>query len=284
MRREGAGIPQCGVAHGWGLGDALDSAMFKLINKTIHMQNTNQGELLPLAGYPVLSFFYDELCAVLQSRLRTSRKTVLVFANTNFVLQCRPLRAWLNQEEVIIVNDGIGMDIASLMRHGRRYRHNLNGTDFIPHLLQTMPRPQRIFLLGGKPGVAERAAQVIARHSPHTIAGTCDGYSTLPPEQLCARINASQADIVLVAMGNPIQEEWIRQHMGQLHARLFVSVGALFDFLSGSVRRAPLWMQKLRLEWLFRLWQEPRRMAKRYTVDIARFLWLCVSYPLQRRG
>ncbi|MCX8522098.1 MAG: WecB/TagA/CpsF family glycosyltransferase [Rhodoferax sp.] len=247
------------------------------------MQNRHTIELLPLAGYPVLSLSYDELCAMLQNRLRTPAKTVLVFANTNFVLQCRPLRQWLNREEVIIVNDGIGMDIASLMRHGRPYRHNLNGTDFLPHLLQTMAEPQRIFLLGGKPGVADKAAQVIALHSQHSIAGTCDGYSTLPPQQLCARINASQADIVLVAMGNPIQEEWIRQHMAELRARLFISVGALFDFLAGSVRRAPLWMQKLRLEWLFRLYQEPRRMVKRYTVDIARFLWLCVSYPLQQR-
>ena len=254
------------------------------MNKPFSMQTRHCGELLPLAGYPVLSLSYDELCALLQSRLRTSLKTVLVFANTNFVLQCRPLRQWLSGEEVIIVNDGIGMDIASLLRHGRRYRHNLNGTDFMPHLLQTMPEPQRIFLLGGKPGVADKAAQVIARHSQHTIVGTCDGYSTLPPSKLCARINASAADIVLVAMGNPIQEEWIRQHMGQLHAKLFISVGALFDFLAGSVRRAPQWMQKLRLEWLFRLYQEPRRMAKRYTVDIARFLWLCVSYPLQQRG
>jgi beta-1,4-glucosyltransferase len=67
--------------------------------------------------------------------------------------------------------------------------------------------------------------------------------------------------------------------MGKLNARLLVSVGALFDFLSGSVQRAPKWVQKIRFEWLYRLTREPRRMAQRYTVDIARFLILCLRYP-----
>jgi beta-1,4-glucosyltransferase len=247
------------------------------------MQNTHQGELLPLAGYPVFSTSYDELCAMLQTRLRASLKTALVFANTNFVVQCRPMRPWLNGEDVIVVNDGVGMDIASLLSHGRRYRKNLNGTDFMPHLLKTMADPHRIFLLGGKPGIAEKAGAVIAKQSGQEIVGTCDGYSGLKPDQLCEQINATGADIVLVAMGNPIQEEWIRQHMGQIHAKLFISVGGLFDFLSGSAKRAPVWVQRLRMEWFFRLCQEPRRMLRRYTVDIAQFLWLCVSYPALNR-
>jgi beta-1,4-glucosyltransferase len=175
------------------------------------------------------------------------------------------------------------MDIASFLSHGKRYRNNLNGTDFMPHLLKSMPDPHRIFLLGGKPGVAEKAGVVIAQLSNQQIAGTCDGYSALETAHLCQQINATGADIVLVAMGNPIQEEWIRQHMGQLNAKLFISVGALFDFLSGGVQRAPVWVQKLHMEWFFRLCQEPRRMLRRYTVDIAQFLWLCVSYPALNR-
>jgi beta-1,4-glucosyltransferase len=97
---------------------------------------------------------------------------------------------------------------------------------------------------------------------------------------LCQRINASGADIVLVALGNPRQEEWIRQNMGALNANLLVSVGALLDFLSGGVRRAPMWVQKIRFEWLYRLAQEPQRLLRRYTVDIARFLYLCLRYPM----
>ena len=247
------------------------------------MQNTLHGETLALAGYPVFSTTSENLCNVLQTRLDEDQKTVLVFANTNFVLQCQPMRSWLNSDDVIIVNDGIGMDIASLLQYGKRYQHNMNGTDFMPLLFKTFKHIHRIFMLGGKPGVAEKAAAVIEQQMGQRVVGCADGYNTAETEALCARINASGADIVLVAMGNPIQEDWIRQHMGKLNARLFVSVGALFDFLSGSAQRAPQWVQKIRFEWLYRLSREPRRMAQRYTLDIARFLFLCISYPLRRQ-
>ncbi|NVO05352.1 MAG: WecB/TagA/CpsF family glycosyltransferase [Rhodoferax sp.] len=248
------------------------------------MHNTAHGETLALAGYPVFSTTSEDLCEVLQGRLEAYRKTVLVFANTNFVLQCQPMRKWLSGDDVIIVNDGIGMDIASLLQHGKRYRDNLNGTDFMPLLLRTFAQRHKIFLLGGKPGVAEKAGDTIARQTGQRVVGCADGYSSADPGALCARINASGADIVLVAMGNPIQEEWIRQHMGALNARLLVSVGALFDFLSGGAQRAPQWVQKIRFEWLYRLSREPRRLAQRYTLDLARFLFLCVSYPLRRQA
>ncbi len=243
------------------------------------MHNTVHGETLSLAGYPVFSTTSDDLCDVLQERLDAYRKTVLVFANTNFVLQCQPIRNWLNGDDVIIVNDGIGMDIASLLQHGKRYKDNLNGTDFMPLLLKTFTHSHNIFLLGGKPGVAEEAGDAIELQTGQHVVGCADGYSDMDASALCERINASGADILLVAMGNPIQEEWIRQHMGELNATLLVSVGALFDFLSGRVQRAPRWVQKIRFEWLYRLTREPRRMLQRYTLDIARFLFLCLRYP-----
>jgi beta-1,4-glucosyltransferase len=247
------------------------------------MQNTLHGETLALAGYPVFSTTSEDLCDVLQARLEAYRKTVLVFANTNFVLQCQPIRGWLNGDDVIIVNDGIGMDIASLLQHGKRYKDNLNGTDFMPLLLKTFTQSHKLFLLGGKPGVAQKAGDAIEEQTGQRVVGCADGYSSADTHALCERINASGADIVLVAMGNPIQEEWIRLHMGALNARLFVSVGALFDFLSGGAQRAPRWVQKIRFEWLYRLGREPRRLAQRYTLDLARFLFLCVSYPLRRQ-
>lgn len=247
------------------------------------MQNPLHGETLPLAGYPVLSTTSEDLRDMLETRLDASDKTVLVFANTNFVLQCQPIRPWLNGEEVIIVNDGIGMDIASLLQHGRRFRNNLNGTDFMPFLFKTLGRVHRIFLVGSKMGVAEKAAAVIEGQMGQQVVGCADGYSATMPGELCERINASGADIVLVALGNPDQEKWIQQNMGSLNANLFVSVGALLDFLSGGVRRAPLWVQKIRFEWLFRLCQEPQRLLRRYTVDIARFLYLCLRDPIHKR-
>jgi beta-1,4-glucosyltransferase len=248
------------------------------------MQNTAQGETLALAGYPVFSTTSHALCAAMQSRLTAFKKTVLVFANTNFVLQCQPMRHWLSGDDVIIVNDGIGMDIASLLQHGKRYQDNLNGTDFVPLMLKTLTQRHKIFLLGGKPGVAEKAGLFIEQQTRQEVVGCADGYNNTDSNALCAKINATGADIVLVAMGNPIQEEWIQQHMRKLDACLFVSVGALFDFLSGGVQRAPVWVQKIRFEWLYRLTREPKRMARRYTLDIVQFLYVCITFPLRQNA
>jgi beta-1,4-glucosyltransferase len=201
---------------------------------------------------------------------------VLLFANTNFVLKCQPLRPWLGSDEVVLVNDGIGLDIAAWVMHQRRYRQNLNGTDFLPHMLKTLSGRRKIFLLGGVPGVAQQAAAVIERELGQSVVGCLDGYSKMPDATLCDQINHSGAEIILVAMGNPIQEHWIRANMANLDAKLAIGVGALFDFLSGNARRAPRWVQQIRCEWLFRLSLEPKRLMRRYTLDIVSFLRLCL--------
>jgi beta-1,4-glucosyltransferase len=235
---------------------------------------------LPLAGYPILSVaaaaLVPQLEQRLEQRLATPQKTILLFANTNLVLKCQAMRQWLCGEEVILVNDGIGLDIAALLMHGRRYEENLNGTDFLPHLLKSLRIRRKIYLLGGMPGVAENAAAVIQNHMGHEVVGCTDGYSKLDAAVLRQRINHSGAEIVLVAMGNPIQEEWIRANAAELDASLLIGVGALFDFLSGKARRAPRWVQKIRFEWLFRLSLEPKRLLRRYTLDIASFVLLCL--------
>ena len=90
-------------------------------------------------------------------------------------------------------------------------------------------------------------------------------------------INASGADVVLVAFGNPAQETWILEHCDACDAPLMFGVGALLDFLSGNARRAPPWVRRLHLEWLYRLACEPRRLLRRYTWDLARFFRICLA-------
>jgi beta-1,4-glucosyltransferase len=243
-----------------------------------------QQRYLPLAGYPVLSISGARLCALLQSHLEGREKLTLVFANTNFATQCQRMRPWLCNDDVAIVNDGVGMDIAALLKYGVRFPENLNGTDFVPHFFQQLSQPTKIFLLGGQPGVAANAAQVITSRSGHEVVGVQDGYTPIAPALLRAKINQSGAEVILVALGDPLQEEWIRDNIHTLNATLFVCVGALFDFLSGKAVRAPRWVQRARLEWFYRLLQEPKRLARRYSIDILRFLVLCLRYPRRQVG
>lgn len=227
------------------------------------------------AGIPVASTSGVGLIDYLLVGLQARRRQVLLFANANFVVQCRELRDWLRQDDVLVVNDGVAMDVAGRLIHKSGFQENLNGTDFCPRLLDALPPGSRVYLLGGRPGVAAKAAAVIAAAGQLEIAGHADGYGQLGAGDICSRINASGADVLLVALGNPRQERWIKDHVASLDAMLVIGVGALFDFLSGAVRRAPMWVRRLRAEWLFRLMIEPRRLIKRYTVDVVRFLWYC---------
>ncbi|ALR06034.1 WecB/TagA/CpsF family glycosyltransferase [Xylella fastidiosa] len=239
-------------------------------------------DTLLLGGFPVLSTTPSAFVASLYRSLTEERPQRVFFANTNFIVQCQSLRGRMYSERVCILNDGIGMDLAALFIHGRRFVSNLNGTDLIPYLCQHAPRPLRFFLLGAKPGVADMAAQTLCQLG-QLVVGTCDGYAQFiaAGEDLVESINASGADVLLVALGNSVQERWILDHDVQLHTPLVFGVGALFDFMSGNVRRAPLWVRRVRGEWLYRLLLEPRRLFKRYSWDLLRFFGVCL---LRRRG
>jgi exopolysaccharide biosynthesis WecB/TagA/CpsF family protein len=170
--------------------------------------------------------------------------------------------------------DGVGVDIAARLLHGHSFAANLNGTDFVPALLVAEARPLRIALFGAKPGVADRAAAVLADVAPqHRITAVMHGYAReMETDTFLSEIRANPVDILLVAMGNPHQEQWIARNITGDHATLAFGVGALFDFLAGEVPRAPLWMRRMRLEWLYRLAQEPSRLFARYVLGNPLFL------------
>lgn len=245
------------------------------------MKDSTKFEVLPLAGFSILSITASELIKKLNNQLKTEGKTCLLFANTNFVLQCASLKRWLNSNEVLIVNDGVGLDIAARLLHGHCYQENLNGTDFVPDLLKNLNTRRKIFLIGGRPGIAEKAATFIEHNLGQQVVGCLNGYSQITQISMLDEINRSGAEIILVAMGNPLQEEWIHTNMHALDAKLFIGVGALFDFLSGNSKRAPDWVQKIRCEWFYRLIREPKRLLRRYTADILIFAFDCIKHRVK---
>ena len=166
----------------------------------------------------------------------------------------------------MLLPDGIGVELAARMT-GVQLTENLNGTDFVPELLkEAARRGKSVYLFGGKPGAADAAANTLIHRTPNLrIAGTRDGFAgATDTNAVIAEINDSGADIVLVALGVPMQELWIHKNAHLLNANLTLGVGALFDFLAGIVVRAPEMVRKVKMEWAWRLAQEPRRMAKRY--------------------
>lgn len=191
----------------------------------------------------------------------------------NWAARHATYRACVNQADMTLA-DGIGLKLAGRLL-GTHFIENVNGTDLFPRLCAQLQRTQRsLFLLGARPGVAQAVADWIDVHFPGVrIAGVRHGY--FEPEvadEVVRTIRASRADIVLVALGAPRQDLWIREHLHEMGCSVAIGVGGLFDYYSGRVRRAPRWVRELCLEWLFRFSQEPSRLWRRYWIGNGVFL------------
>ncbi len=139
-----------------------------------------------------------------------------------------------------------------------------------------------VFLLGGRPEVVEAAARRLRHDYPGLeIAGVQHGYFGAGADaEVVARINDSRARVLLVGLGNPRQEQWVWEHLRELRPNAILTCGGLYDWVSGRNRRAPAWMGRSGLEWVWRLLIEPRRLFARYVVgnprfcmELARALW-----------
>ena len=193
--------------------------------------------------------------------------------SVNLAQKHTQFKAHLNQADRCF-SDGFGMRIAA-RKNRVQLKDNVNGTDMLPDLCKTaVKKGLSIYLLGGKPSVAKTTAHNLCQQHPGLqIAGSADGY--FEPNsylKVIEKINESQADILLLAMGSPAQEKWLIQHANLINCRTALAVGGLFDFYSGKISRAPLWMRELGMEWVWRLIQEPKAKFNRYIIGNPLFL------------
>jgi N-acetylglucosaminyldiphosphoundecaprenol N-acetyl-beta-D-mannosaminyltransferase len=194
-------------------------------------------------------------------------------------------RATLDQARLVLA-DGIGVRLAGTILN-QNVRENINGTDMLPFLCAAAERANvSLFLLGGQPGVPDSTARWIADHYPALrIAGVRHGFfSEAEQPSVVQQIKDSGAGILLVALGTPRQDKWIAAHKDQFGAKVAIGVGGLFDFYSGRIPRAPVWMRELGMEWFYRFYQEPRRMWRRYFVGNAVFLYRVACERLRARS
>jgi N-acetylglucosaminyldiphosphoundecaprenol N-acetyl-beta-D-mannosaminyltransferase len=146
----------------------------------------------------------------------------------------------------------------------------------------------RHFFLGGRPGTPEALAQALkARFPGLEVAGThSPPFRPLTTEEDAAMvdaINASNAHVLWIGLGSPKQDIWAASHAASVRVPMILAVGAAFDFHSGKLRRAPGWMRRVGLEWLFRLAMEPRRLWRRYLTTNVRFTYLLLRESVGRR-
>jgi N-acetylglucosaminyldiphosphoundecaprenol N-acetyl-beta-D-mannosaminyltransferase len=173
----------------------------------------------------------------------------------------------------LVLADGIGLKIAGTLL-SRPVRQNVNGTDLFPKLCESLNRRSAgLFLLGARPEVVSALARRIETNYPRIrICGTHDGYFG-DETVVVSQIADAAADVVLVALGAPHQEVFIARNKHLMGAKVCIGVGGLFDFYSGRIPRAPQWVREAGLEWVYRLYQEPGRMWRRYLIGNIVFLF-----------
>jgi N-acetylglucosaminyldiphosphoundecaprenol N-acetyl-beta-D-mannosaminyltransferase len=201
-----------------------------------------------------------------------TRAVFIVNAHTLNLACDDPLyRDVLNSADVVF-GDGTGVRLAA-RRCGVHLKDNLVGTDLVPALMRAnVSRRYRYFLLGGTLATAARAAAHVQLAVPGVcIAGHHHGYSD-HPGRVIDQIRRARTDVLLVAMGNPLQERWIAAHRDAVGIPLCIGVGGLFDHWAGNLRRAPRWVRHLGAEWLQILVQQPHKW-RRYVLGNPRFLW-----------
>ncbi len=209
------------------------------------------------------------------------RHAYAVTANVDHVVRFHrePEVRHLYADADLVVADGMPLVWASRLL-GDPLPERVAGSDLFPALCaQAAERGLQVFLLGGDPGTAERAAETLqARHPALRVQTYCPPFGfekdAIESSRAVDAVRQAAPDILFVGLGSPKQEKWIAEHGAACGVKVSIGVGISFSFISGDVPRAPRWMQRGGLEWVHRLGREPGRLWKRYLWDDRIFLYL----------
>ena len=230
-----------------------------------------------ILGIDVCACSSDELLDMIETDIRDGHQRFITAVNPEKILKAKndaSLAQVLNSADYQIP-DGIGIVLASKLRR-KNIRQRITGIGMMEMLCRAAARGHyKVFLYGAASEVVEEAKKVLEERFPDIrIAGYIDGYCD-DDSRVVARINAAAPDIVFVALGSPKQEYWISGNKDKLNAKILQGVGGSFDVICGRLKRAPRTMQKLGLEWLFRLLQQPGRIVRQ--IKLLKYVYLVMK-------
>jgi N-acetylglucosaminyldiphosphoundecaprenol N-acetyl-beta-D-mannosaminyltransferase len=252
-------------------------------------------KLVMVLGTPIDDLNMDEALDQLEQFVEIGRATgkthQIATVNADFVVKAMqdPELRYLLQESDMATADGMPLVWGARML-GVTLEGRVAGADMVPALAgRAAQKGYSIYFLGAAPGVATRAADMLSEANPGLkVAGVCSppyGSILEMDRQILEDIKATKPDVLLVAFGNPKQEKWIGMYGRELGVPVMIGIGGTLDFITGRTKRAPEWMQKSGLEWIHRLLSEPRRLWKRYAVDMVLFSsFFAKQWLIMRRG
>jgi N-acetylglucosaminyldiphosphoundecaprenol N-acetyl-beta-D-mannosaminyltransferase len=246
-------------------------------------------ERVDILGVGVSPINVDDAIATIERWISERSRNYVCITGVHGVIESRRderLRR-IHNEAGMVTPDGMPLVWLSRLL-GKHRTERVYGPDLMRKMTAISSlRGYRQFYYGGAEGVADKLKQALVNAHPNLeVAGTlCPPFRELTPDEDQAdidAINMARPDIIWVGLSTPKQEFWMARHFGRIEAPVMVGVGAAFDFLAGTKRQAPLWMQHNGLEWLFRLCSEPRRLWRRYAYIIPSFLFLAAGELLRR--
>ena len=219
-----------------------------------------------ILGVNVNSLTMAQAVEAVQQFIAEKKVALVATANAEMLMrstQDEELKDILNQAD-LVVPDGAGT-VWAAGHLGEPMPERVAGFDLAQELMREAPaRGDRIYFFGSAPGVADKAkAKAEELYPGIQVVGTRNGFFTEADEPgIIAEIKAARPDILLAALGVPKQEKWLKKHMQELQVPVSIGVGGTLDVLAGVMEWAPLWMQKAKLEWLFRGLKQPSRAGR----------------------
>ena len=228
------------------------------------------------------NFTYEDTLERIKNFSISKTKNVVSFVNAhclNVAFEDKNYAHILKKSDLVLP-DGIGVQMGCRIK-GYHLKDNVNGTDLFPRLLELMIKEGlSVYLLGGTKVVNGDLMSFLHKNYPDLkIAGGHHGHfdHENDSEEIVDEINRLNSDVLLVAFGVPRQEIWIDKNIEKINSNVVMGVGGLFDFYSGKNKRAPQWVRELGLEWIYRIYQEPKRMWRRYVIGNPKFIFRVIA-------
>jgi N-acetylglucosaminyldiphosphoundecaprenol N-acetyl-beta-D-mannosaminyltransferase len=228
---------------------------------------------IDLLGMTISRVNRAETLVILQEFINSGEPHLIITADASAHVIARGDLDYLRivNDAALVTPDSTGV-LWAAKKLGMPLEERVSGVDLAEQLCaESASRGYGVYFYGAAPGVADDAAETMRQRYPGAnIVGTADGFQSSPEQQaaLLADIRKKRPAVLLVAMGIPKQEKWIAQHLEELRIPVCMGVGGTFDVFSGRAKRAPMWMQRRGLEWLYRLIQNPKKYSKVATLPV----------------
>ncbi|MHB1455944.1 MAG: WecB/TagA/CpsF family glycosyltransferase [Armatimonadota bacterium] len=228
-------------------------------------------ETRQILGLKIHRVSMESAISIIEGFIADRKPRMVVTADASAVVIARDdheLQSIINEAD-LVTPDSTGI-LWGAKHFGTPLIERVSGADMVDHLCRKAnEKGYRVFFLGSAPGITDKAAENLKLRYPNLqVVGTHHGYFNGDDSEAIRMIKESKPDMLFVAMGIPMQEKWIKKHMDELGVPVSMGVGGTFDVISGSVKRAPMWMRKHGLEWLHRLISNPSKISKVMTLPI----------------